>query len=341
MRGRRSRTTRQITAVASAALVVAAAAGAVTVLPPPHNESAPAGATATPPPLPSRSPALNDKTHRDLAVLPDAGQPGAATRPDLVGTDPAVLHFSADTLAEDATVASWLSEPGTESVQVVRGDLDIRLTLARSAGQLPASITDTLSAPADIRVGARPATVRVAAGLSAPPRDGDWNLYLIDWQPVDGLWARAEVQMREQDAAVTAIEHVRLDQSRRLTLPFSTGTPPAGATERGRGVDLRMDTPGATPGLTVTAVTRLTVGGRGLSVQGGTPQGREWPDTGRINAGPYRVYTPDNSFYGVESGGQSLGVLTRPLEDPLPREDVLAFIAGFEFADLNDPSTWR
>ncbi|MDP9795984.1 hypothetical protein J2S43_004496 [Catenuloplanes nepalensis] len=339
VRGRRVRTHRRIAAFACAVVVLAGVGTAAGLLAPHRDSSAPVVATPAPSPLPSRSPAVNDRAHRDLAVLPDAGLPGAVARPDLVGADPAVLHFSVDALARDAAVAGWRSAAGVESARVIRGDLDLSITLARDAAGLPPSIVgeDLLSEAADVRVGAGPGTVRVAAGLSHPPRDGEWSLYRFDWQPADGLWARAEVQMPSQELALAAVGHVRLDQSRRLMMPFRIGAVPAGATERERGVELRTDG----PGLVVSATARLVAGRRELSVQSGTPQGQERPDGAWVTAGPHRVYAPDGGYYGVESRGQSLDVLAVPRTDPLPRADVLAFVAGMSFAErLDDPGTW-
>ena len=111
--------------------------------------------------------------------LPSAdGQPGAAARPDLVGADPAVLHFNVDGASprEHATSPGGAGN-GTEQVDILAGDRRVFIGLARTADALPGPVcfrrSTTRSAPAvAAEIGGRPGTVRSTERTPAGRRMG-------------------------------------------------------------------------------------------------------------------------------------------------------------------------
>ncbi|GAB3944031.1 hypothetical protein GCM10027614_33550 [Micromonospora vulcania] len=160
-------------------------------------------------------------------MLPDAsGQLGAIARPEEVGADPGVLHFSTDSLVSGAEYATWHAGRGTESVEFRGPTGQARFVLARSVATLN-GLQQTLSSagqprpPADVRVGARP-------GVGWFDPSGDRKLWFVRWQPADGLWAQLEIYATTLDDATDTASRVRFDGASRCVVPFRLESLPPG-----------------------------------------------------------------------------------------------------------------
>jgi hypothetical protein len=227
--GRRIRTRRRAVTAVLAAVAVGAIVVTGTLAPRPSD-------SATPAPDPSRS----GFAPADLALLPvAAGEPGAGARPDLVATDPQILHFSADSLANQAVLATWTSTGGYESATIERDDFQVYVAVSRDPEKLPPSnsfvkfFRYALSSPTAVTIGGRPGTAATSVGTTRLPGRPQVSslagkLWALLWQPVDGLWATVEVQGQSLDRAVQIAESIRFDLAKKCALPFTVGRAPAG-----------------------------------------------------------------------------------------------------------------
>ncbi|MBG0565039.1 hypothetical protein [Actinoplanes aureus] len=168
----------------------------------------------------------------DAVLLPAApGRPGAADRPDLVGTDPWTLHFTADDLVAGAGHVEWKAGGGFESVEYWGPGGHGRLLLAQDTDTLD-PIKQALSSTASIEYRSNPTEVRVAGRPGTArfePNGGGPDLWVVRWEPLDGLWARLEVYANGQDAAIAVAERFRYDGARRCAVPFRLTELPAGS----------------------------------------------------------------------------------------------------------------
>jgi len=168
-----------------------------------------------------------------VPTLPsDVDAPPLTQRPELVGTDPALMHFTADALTGVARGARWTSGTGFERLAVTTADdNDIWIELGRDKAALeglPRRTSDLLldgdSSSSNVLVGDRPGVLERATGarLATP-------VWVLTWQPVDGVWARAEVPAPTDESILAAAEAVRVDEVRRCAAPFQLTALPAGA----------------------------------------------------------------------------------------------------------------
>jgi hypothetical protein len=335
-RGRRTRSRRRVVVAAFAAVAVTVGLVVGTALP---RRDAIDPVVASPSASPSPTPDPFRRPQADLALLPDAGVPGAATRPDLVGTDPDVLHFSIDAFARDAWITFFNSAPGVETARVSRTDLYLAMSLAQEERFLPQDMgevgqADALSAPVGTEIGGRPATVRSTGTLEVL---GGKNLYLFTWQPVDGLWARAEVHTGGQDTAVGYLAQVRLDQTRRCVTPFRAGTLPSGTAVRDRWVEFRADNPG---GPFTSGGLTFHDGARRLRLQAQSGGGGTY--AAPLTAGPYRVAAePGGDSWLMRHGGIAFTATSQRRDAPVSQDMALQIIGGLQISDrLDDPGAW-
>lgn len=177
-----------------------------------------------------------------------AGVAGAASRPDLVGTDPGAIHFG---LRIDAgiepTFVNWYAEEGYESVHVQTDAGDLTFDLARDRALLDAIGLEAKGARLDHRRDRGPSppgpsngngepgpeqavTVAGRAGTIREVRLGDkekqTRFWLLRWQPRDGLWS--QVVAGDRTNALVLASAVRLDQARRCVVPFRLASAPSG-----------------------------------------------------------------------------------------------------------------
>jgi len=110
--------------------------------------------------------------------------------------------------------------------------------------------------PVDTEVFGRPATlVRYLKGY-----DGQHPIYQIHWQPVNGLWARVDVEANDSDTAMKAVFALKLSQSQRCVVPMHLRPLPAGYTWNGCSVDFGPAKPWETGTLSLTGPNGIEVG---------------------------------------------------------------------------------
>ncbi|MFG3576327.1 hypothetical protein [Micromonospora chersina] len=158
------------------------------------------------------------------------GVPGAAQRPDLVGTDPQVLHLGVDT--RKARYLRWSSQVSAqiESVRFsVGAGQPVRVEVARSAERF----TDL--GIEDFPLQAAPGRLTFDGAIRQVA--GTANGLVKAWQPVPGLYARASMLGGDRAALDRAVAAVRWDEARRCGGPLRLSTVPEGATVSGCTVD--------------------------------------------------------------------------------------------------------
>jgi hypothetical protein len=183
--------------------------------------------------------------------LPSAtGVAGAATRPDLVGTDPAVLHFDLDAAAAGSYMVSWAVGEGHESVDIGRPTNRLRLDLGPDLAKLDGlnrmgRFSDIWESGASISEGDPVEQPRQAASVGGLPGTLDETRYgaggvewVLRWQPVKGLWARVQGRGVSRDDVLAFAEKVPagLQRSRRCVVPVEIAKLPAGLRWTGCGV---------------------------------------------------------------------------------------------------------
>ncbi|MEV6494357.1 hypothetical protein AB0M20_37915, partial [Actinoplanes sp. NPDC051633] len=157
---------------------------------------------------------------QDLRMDPAAGVPGAVERPEAVGTDPWVLHFSINDLTSQATYAGWSSMPGRERARVRGpGAMSFEIEIAKDSSSLKALAGRTKSKA--VEVGGR------KGALVTPAGNGPQRSFQLTWQPTTGVWARAIASGVTRAKVLQMAEAVRFDKSTRCRLPFRLGRIPA------------------------------------------------------------------------------------------------------------------
>jgi hypothetical protein len=181
VRWRRARTARWATAAA----VLAVVGSGLAALPRP-----------TDPPL--RFDGIGPYVFGDTRLPRAPGVPGALARPDLVGTDPGVLHFDASGLTDRARWHTWTTGPGYEKLEAAIGRNDVvYLTIGRDM-----SAVDAVAREESLRTVAR----QELAG---------------------GLWLRLEAT---DDRLLGEVEQaLNLAESQRCVLPYRLPARPRGA----------------------------------------------------------------------------------------------------------------
>jgi hypothetical protein len=229
-RAGRMRVRRRVAAAAAVAvLLVGGFVGVRTLLPEPKDTTLPAA----------------------LGVAP------AASRPEGIGTDPALLHFDIDLRAFGAQAGrqpaytAWVSAEDHESVSVYGADNSLlaAVHVAPSASDLKRALRPLTSAAVDTTVRGRPAKADTfdigVAGL----------LYTdLRWEPRSGIFAA--VWAPDLATAATVFDAVRLDRAQRCVTPMRLATLPAGARWTGCGTAVRA---GQQPGRQVWRWSDLTV----------------------------------------------------------------------------------
>ncbi|MFI1193455.1 hypothetical protein ACH4T9_09355 [Micromonospora sp. NPDC020750] len=166
-----------------------------------------------------------------VAPPPADGVPGAAARPDQIGTDPAVLHFG---VAPDGPrYLSWAIEDGVEKIRLgVGGDRTVTVVIARSAGTVLMTPVDGLPGPVAVRV--RPGAF--AGAVTHDKTVSGKSVWRRHWQPAPGVYARATAQNHQDLLDVAAA--LRLDRAYRCAAPVRLAALPEGARVVGCEVNL-------------------------------------------------------------------------------------------------------
>jgi hypothetical protein len=171
--------------------------------------------------VPVAPPRLTVVAEGYLPTLPKAAADmSAAARPDLVGKDPAVLHFGVADLAKVARSVTWATGPNLEIMQLERApDKYSWVTLSSDSKVLDAEIRRRTGAYADVgtdqdvHVGGQRAVLR-----TIPTNDG--VSYLMRWEPVSGVVAHVHVRAGLQHEVWELADRIRLNEATRCLVPF-------------------------------------------------------------------------------------------------------------------------
>lgn len=167
------------------------------------------------------------------AVVPSRadGVPGAAQRPDLVGTDPRVLHLGLDT--SRARYLGW-DLNGYAKVESVRfnvgGGQPVVVEVSRSAEQLNNMV---IEGPGSQLIEVPP--LAFDGGVQSVGATGG---LAKGWQPVPGVYARATMLVGDRAAVEKAVDALRWDEARRCEAPLQLTTLPKDAMVIGCRVDV-------------------------------------------------------------------------------------------------------
>ncbi|WP_329013963.1 hypothetical protein OG271_05525 [Micromonospora rifamycinica] len=153
----------------------------------------------------------------------------AAERPDLVGTDPGLLHFGIDPAR--AGYLGWEAGQGVESARlVVDGHRQVVIDLGRTPADVEQALHEGMS------YGSRPDTdseLMTAADFDgtsrkvAPAGPGGDPGWILRWQPVAGLYARVTTVAPDDRDLRTVAGALRLDEAYRCAAPLRlTALPP-------------------------------------------------------------------------------------------------------------------
>lgn len=316
-RGRRLRLRRRALAAGAVTATCATVAALVMVLP-----------VGRPP-----DPVIPPETALALPGAP--GQPGAADRPELVGTDPGVLHFTTGSLVDGAVSALWRAGRGTESVEFRGPTGQARFALARSAAALD-GLPQTLSSqgrptpPTDVRVGGRP-------GVAWSDSSGEVTLWFVRWQPGSGLWAQLDSYAATRDEATATAGRVRFDGARRCAVPFRLRVLPPGGRLLECSVMLGRSSHGS---FAQGSLVSGDSSGRWLTVRAQPVPGRD-ERVGDLVAGPYRARRQGGDVLEMFVEPCVVEVFLRGWGSGYAESDGLAVLGGYEPAgDLDRPDSW-
>jgi hypothetical protein len=346
--GRRLRTRRRVVTTALAAVAVGAVAVTAT-LAPRHSDSArpaPDSSTST---MPAPGPLASAQASANLALLPmAAGQPGAKARPDLVATDPRIVHFSVDSLARNAFAATLTSTGDHESADIERNDFQVYVAVSRNPKALPPRDSfvkfneAVLSSPMPVTIGGRPGTAAALIGTTRTMPPGlrsafaGSGLRVLVWQPVDGLWATVEVTQKTQEQAIQIAESVRFDQAKKCAVPFTVGQPPTGS--KLLTCRTRLDTQSTS----VFADAQLIFGDGKKQINFGAMDARGGGDYARpLKAGPNHVWAdPAGGNWTMLMDGVFFDVLASSHKAYTQTQALAALATVRMAAHPGNPSTW-
>jgi hypothetical protein len=209
----------------------------------------PAPAVVMEPAVPDRS--TGPTTLPGLPVLA-----GAAADPATVGTDPRVLHFDIYLDPIGATASDWASGPGYEkfvvpydaagrAIEVLIGRDPAVLEERRERPGVHVRTTDgrrvsTETPAGTVEIGDRTATLARETGpgelagnqVAVGSVQGTGIGWILRWQPVDGLYAVAQVvnaSEADRETVRTVAGALRLDQAQRCATPLRLAATPAGS----------------------------------------------------------------------------------------------------------------
>jgi hypothetical protein len=337
-RGRRIRRRRRLGVGLAAVVAVGAVGAPYAVL---HSMATPM-VVATPSPTASPTPTPPPRVTLPTTLPPADGVPGAAERPDLVGTDAGILHFDvALSIVDDLHLSMWDTADGLEAVGISYGNeyhLGVSLALTRERLSRTSGLAEPLD---DVLIRGRPATMlRYFPPDATPPVPPTWSL---TWQPVDGLWAAVEARDVDSRTAIAVAENLYLDRAQRCVMPIrATVVPPDARWGTCMvGVKTSRDALGAW-WYSKFSLTMADGEQFGVSLEPRPPD--------RSLGGPKDQFRPNRTvgeypaMWTVENGELRINDY-RDLFDLYvygeKEADVLALAAGLRFdGDLTDPSTW-
>lgn len=274
-----------------------------------------------------------------LRRLPDVPEvPGAAIRSDLVGTDPAVLHFAADALTEGADIVRWRTADSYEELAVHRGDRLTSVLVGRDLSVLdktlqPGAVTGT-GTVAPTTVGGRAATVeRIQEEASG---NVGW---VLRWQPVDGLWARLSTWDESDTLGKRDAAALNFRAARRCLVPFQLTAMPAGA--RIRSCELTIG-PGTDRAFTEASVVLGDEKGRSMWIRAEHRAGRgsTAAENRRVGGRPAFFYPAGDQLDLLGLDGMAVGAYIGKAFKGYGEADATLVLAGLRPATPDNVGSW-
>jgi hypothetical protein len=270
------------------------------------------------------------------------GVPGVAQRPDLVGTDPGVLHLGVD--PRQARYLGWAVHRSNqvESIQFsVGGGRPVRVEVSRSAQAIKELLIDGVPLP--------DAVVRLTFDGAVRQFGGTAGGLVKAWQPVPGLYARASMLGGDRSALAKAVDAIRWDEARRCGVPLRLGTLPARTTMSACSVDVTAYPGGLRAEFTLQ---REPSAAMWVRLVYGAQMGDSTTESNRMVGGRPAYLYPDGTK--LELLGIPKAHLTAEFGSPMPGmdppeghpgftvADATSVLAGAQVAkDLTDPDTWE
>ncbi|WP_433313468.1 hypothetical protein [Micromonospora chersina] len=266
------------------------------------------------------------------------GVPGAAQRPDLVGTDPQVLHLGVDT--SRARYLRWASDGlGGEQIRLSVGSRQpVLIEVNRSAQPFEGGIEGFPISAVPVRP-AFDGEIRQVGGTTGG--------LVKAWRPAPGLYARASMLGGDRRALATAVDALRWNEARRCAAPLRLTTLPEGAKVTGCSVDVTAFPGSLTVQLTVVRdptpmwVQLLY----GAQISGGRAESNR-----TVGGRPAFLYPAGTKLelLGIPKAHLTADLGPEWAEGYLkdkPRfteADMATVLAGAQVAkDLTDPETWK
>ncbi|WBC17674.1 hypothetical protein O7600_12980 [Micromonospora sp. WMMA1998] len=203
--------------------------------------------------LAGRMPWTATKPTAEAPVPPKAdGAPGAAQRPELVGSDPLVLHLGLDT--RRARYLGWAAYTAnrTESIQYrVGGGRPVLVEVSpdrRAVSELLLNGLPGAEGAIPVTFDGKVREFRVGGGGAVRA-----------WQPAPGLYARASMLGGDRSALTEAVEAIRWNEARRCDAPLRLGAVPSNAQVATCAVDADGFPGGLTVELTIVRAPTATM----------------------------------------------------------------------------------
>ncbi|MGW1059210.1 hypothetical protein [Micromonospora rubida] len=260
------------------------------------------------------------------------GVPGAAQRPDLVGTDPQVLHLGVDT--SQARYLGWAVYRSNqlESIRFnVNGGQPVLVEVSRSAQMINELLIDN--------VPIQEAVVRLTFDGVVRQFGRTGTGLVTAWQPAPGLYARASMLAGDRSVLVKAVDAIRWDEARRCVAPLRLSTLPEGAAVSACSVDVAAFPRGLKVELTLYREPAATMW---VKLLYGAGMGESTTEGNRVVGGRPGYLYPDGAK--LELLGFPKARLTADFSWPtkgFTEADATTVLAGVQVAkDLGDPETW-
>ncbi|HEX7744927.1 MAG TPA: hypothetical protein VF462_06670 [Micromonosporaceae bacterium] len=259
-----------------------------------------------------------------LASAPEA--PGVAARPELVGTDPNVLHFAVD--PEAGAPVLWASVEGRETIQLMRNARLVTVDMARDVDAFDTVLYDGVMSErprtwTDTTVDGRPAKVGTVA-----------NGRVLRWSPARGVWIDVSGYDETTDGLRAVAEGLWLDEALRCSVPFQLTALPSGARVTGCEVNVR----GYPTSFSGSVLVKSAGGTMQIHAEYGLP-GQKVPNYKVAGRDAY-LYPAHDELELLNQPGLYLGARAGNKLSGLDVDDAALVLGGVRVADRVDIETW-
>jgi hypothetical protein len=259
-----------------------------------------------------------------IASAPEA--PGAAARPDLVGTDPNVLHFAVD--PEVGAPVLWASHAGRETIQLMREGRLVTIDMARDVDEFDKVRYDSVMGErpkqwTDTTVDGRPAKVGTAAGGR-----------VVRWSPAKDVWIDVSGYGESTDSLRGVAEGVWLDEAVRCSVPFQLTALPRGARVTGCEVNARGYPRSFSGSVLVTSGNRTME----IHAEPGLPS--QHKPNYEVGGREAYLYPAHDELELLNQPGLYLGARAGDKLAGLDVDDAALMLGGVRLADPEDMASW-